>query len=753
MKAWALDARLPLMAARGACVYPLVRERMLTSWIVSAPFGSNAALETSAPALVTAAETFLRTHAAETVEGVVAQRALGHYWESLRQYLAIRLGDAGAKEALRAMVSESRDIGSLLAPPGPRARLFRAARTHAMHAEGTPSELRWWEPAEPMRAARLRMLRARLDTEARELLELRYTRALSLDELAFVIDRPLEEARRAFDAAHARAEKVLRASGVARRELEDHLLEAFALSRAGRGRSSSPYLSVGEVVGNRYEIESHLGSGAFADVYRARDREVPDHVVALKMRRVPSDHDDSRSAARRELQLIASVFHPSVVQLKDHGWHDGRLWFVMPYYRGETLAARLRKGPLSRAEARTIFEPLANALAAMHRSGVRHQDIKPENIFLAELDPGETGEATILPVLLDLGVAVRDAEAVLAGTPLYFAPEVAARFGGIPDPPALSDRSDVFALALALRNALEPQTAEDIVGGSVDAFIARRARRAPAPPSSSSLRFLRPSFERWLSLRPDERPTAEELARELRILTQPEERRARRSAVLRWVVPVVIAFVALGSAGFWIASRETELSRLEAERARQQAHAQRLLALAAQARAANIREDLTAEARARQALQEEVERLELEYQSSRLTRDELVMALARTEGELSMQEQRFAEASRQAARDIAALEAERDALQEELAAQAELLAQARSRAAALAAAEEERRQREEEAEQARREAEARIAQLELQLEALRPARVPKSPFEEPSSDENESPSEPESKPEEAPSSE
>lgn len=704
---------------------------MAVGWtLVSAPLGSNAALESSAPALVTAAETFLRTHSGETVEGVVAQRALGHYWESIRQYLTIRLGRAGAQGAMRSMARESAEVGSLLAPPGPRARLFRAARARIGGAAAEAHALRWWEPADPARAARLRELRASLDADARELLELRHTRALSVDELAFVLERPLDETARDVERARSRAERLLRAAGVARRHVEDHLLEAFALERATGDRSPAPRLAEGEVVGDRYEIESHLGSGAFADVYRARDREVPDHVVALKIRRLASEHEASRSAARRELRLIASVFHPSVVQLKDHGWHDGRLWFVMPYYRGDTLAARLRRGPLSRAEARTIFEPLANALAAMHRSGVRHQDIKPENIFLAELDPGESGEATVLPVLLDLGVAVRDAEAVLAGTPCYFAPEVAARFAGIPDPPALSNRSDVFSLALALRNAIEPDTMEDIVGGSVDAFIARRARRGPEAPSSSPLAFLRPSFERWLSLRPDERPTAEALARELRVLTLPEERRARRSAVLRWIAPVVVAFVALGAAGFWIASRETELSRLEAERARQQARAQRLIARSAQARAANFREDLTAESRARQALQQEVRRLELEYQSSRLTRDELVSALAHAEGELRVREQRFADSSRESARSLAALQAERDALQAQLTEQAADLAQARSRYAALADVEEDLRRRAGEADQARQDAEAAVNRMQIELNALRPARVPSSPFGE-----------------------
>src|SRR5690606_30608451 len=91
-------------------------------------------------------------------------------------------------------------------------------------------------------------------------------------------------------------------------------------------------LTVGDVVASRYRVEELLGAGAFADVYRAADLEVPDHVVALKLFRLPASND---GVAVRELRLIASVSHPSVVQFKDHGWHEGRIFFVMPFYRGE----------------------------------------------------------------------------------------------------------------------------------------------------------------------------------------------------------------------------------------------------------------------------------------------------------------------------------------------------------------------------------------------------------------------------------
>ncbi|HEY8430022.1 MAG TPA: hypothetical protein VIL20_16685, partial [Sandaracinaceae bacterium] len=340
---------------------------------------------------------------------------------------------------------------------------------------------------------------------------------------------------------------------------------------------------------------------------------------------------------------------------------------------------------------------------------------------------GTGSDAPILPVLLDLGVAVRDAEAVLAGTPGYFAPEVAALFAGIPDPPALSDRSDVFSLALTLRNALEPETMEDVVGGSVDAFVARRARRTPAPPSSRSLAYLRPCFERWLALSPDERPSADQLARELRVLTEPEERRERTWAILRWVVPLVVAFVTLGSTGLWIASREAKFQRLEAERARQMAAAQRAIAQSAQARAADFRQDLTEEARMRRELEQQIAELQREYQSSRLTREDLVSRLARTEAELSLLEQRHEESARHAARELSALREERDRLRAELEASQAALAQAQSRQAALAETEQQLRRRLSELEREREEAEEQSVALRTALE-IAGAQVPPSPY-------------------------
>jgi serine/threonine protein kinase len=389
-------------------------------------------------------------------------------------------------------------------------------------------------------------------------------------------------------------------------------------------------LEIGTLIGERYEIEALLGAGAFADVYRARDREVTDHVVALKILRRRAGDAHAVRAALRELQLIASVFHPSVVQLKDHGWHAGRLWFVMPLYRGETLADRLRRGPLDRATAREIFEPLAEALATMHRAGVRHQDVKPENVFLANIDPeGAQESRRILPVLLDLGVAAKDAELVLAGTPAYFAPEVAARFSGMPDPPPVGPKADVFSLALTLRDALDPTMRDPVAAGAVDAFVSVRRGRRPPPPSRRDLRDLEPWFERWLQVSPDRRPNADEFRRELRALTRPAEQRARRIGLLRWVVPASIAVAALFGSVVSVYSREASLRRIEAEE-------QRVRADRARERAASIHASLEEEEARRRKLEEDVARLDAQYQKSRMTREELVARLATVETEFSL---------------------------------------------------------------------------------------------------------------------
>lgn len=619
----------------------------MTSWVErpDTAAGTGKATQSSLRAVPTfdiAARSILESQAiAGTVASMVAGRVLDHHWESLFQYAAVRVGPKLAAQLLQALESQIEDAPRVEEQDAasPRAQLYRRMRELIERAPArplAPDASAWWTPESASLRERLVGLRRQLTPKTAELLELRFTRRLTPIEIAHVLTSPLGEVEQQLAEGFALAVRMLGKRPPSRdRTLEGALLEAFALDsrsvRAPRRSRRKPVLEPGALIAERYEVEALLGAGAFADVYRARDRDVTDHVVALKILRTASADTRSVRAALRELQLIASVFHPSVVQLKDHGWHEGKLWFVMPLYRGETLATRLSRGPLTRREAREIFEPLTEALASMHRAGVRHQDVKPENVFLANINPDtEASDARrILPVLLDLGVAAKDAELVLAGTPAYFAPEVAARFAGAADPPPVGPKADVFSLALTLRRALDPDTAEDVAGGAVDAFVAFRAMRAPRPPERRDLRDLRPYFERWLSLAPDQRPTADELHRELKVLTAPEERAARRLSLMRWAIPTAIALLALFSTVVYVLSREAALQRLQAVEARARADQ-------ARERAASISASLSEQEARRRELEEHVARLEQQYQTSRLTREQLASRLAQTEGEMAV---------------------------------------------------------------------------------------------------------------------
>ena len=308
----------------------------------------------------------------------------------------------------------------------------------------------------------------------------------------------------------------------------------------GQAPSNAPIktLEVGDTIGERYVIDEAISAGSFGAVFRAKDRQIPNHQVALKLLHKPAASEEEKEGALRELTLIASVSHPSVVQFKDYGWFEGRLWFAMPWYRGQTLDKRFDRGDgiaeLTRKEARPLFERIALGLQAMHDVGINHYDIKPENIFLADIAGFEGG----LPVLLDLGISSKRGEGPKGLTPEYAAPEVAGTVLGETETP-ISAAADVFSLALVLRNLLEPETSPNI-GGEVVAILHARATEPIPAFTRRDLKYLQPTFDRMLSHDPADRPTATEFADELAVLTAPEERREARARILRRVVPILL---------------------------------------------------------------------------------------------------------------------------------------------------------------------------------------------------------------------
>jgi len=131
-----------------------------------------------------------------------------------------------------------------------------------------------------------------------------------------------------------------------------------------------------------YEIESPLGAGGMGEVYRARDTRL-DRTVAIKI--LPSHlADDAQAQQRfeREAKAISSLNHPHICTLHDVGAQNGISYLVMEHLQGESLEARLKKGPLPLKQALECGVQICDALEKAHRAGIVHRDLKPANIML-----------------------------------------------------------------------------------------------------------------------------------------------------------------------------------------------------------------------------------------------------------------------------------------------------------------------------------------------------------------------------------
>ena len=166
-----------------------------------------------------------------------------------------------------------------------------------------------------------------------------------------------------------------------------------------------------------------IDKGSFGSVFRARDPKLQTD-VALKLAALRDGVAIDPAGALTEARLLARVRHPNVVRVHGVDVIDGHVGIWMELVDGESLAALLRRqGPLSAREAALIGADLCHALAAVHRAGLIHGDVKARNVMR------EAGGRT---VLMDFGtgkeIGVRPASPAsgldLAGTPLYLAPEV-----------------------------------------------------------------------------------------------------------------------------------------------------------------------------------------------------------------------------------------------------------------------------------------------------------------------------------------
>ena len=195
-----------------------------------------------------------------------------------------------------------------------------------------------------------------------------------------------------------------------------------------------------------YRIGRTLGVGAFGAVYEAFRTPLNKRVALKVLHPEMATNQDAVARFIREAELVAQIEHPNIVAVLDVGVESGVPFLAMEFLEGETLAARLARGPMTLTAALDVMLPVISAVAVVHERGVIHRDLKPDNIYLARKITG-----AVVPVLLDFGIAkVQEARHSmtrthsLMGTPFYMSPEQAREARNV------DARSDQWTLAVIL---------------------------------------------------------------------------------------------------------------------------------------------------------------------------------------------------------------------------------------------------------------------------------------------------------------
>ncbi|MFF9984135.1 serine/threonine-protein kinase [Streptomyces erythrochromogenes] len=273
-------------------------------------------------------------------------------------------------------------------------------------------------------------------------------------------------------------------------------------------------------VGSKYLLEEPLGRGATGTVWRARQRETagaeaavagqPGETVAIKVLKEELAQDaDIVMRFLRERSVLLRLTHPNIVRTRDLVVEGDLLALVMDLIEGPDLHRYLREnGPFTPVAASLLTAQIADALAASHADGVVHRDLKPANVLLDERG------GQMKPMLTDFGIArLADSPGLtrtheFVGTPAYVAPESAE---GRPQTSAV----DIYGAGILLYELLTGRP--PFAGGTALEVLHRHLSEEPQRPSTVP-EPLWTVVERCLRKEPNERPSAQSLARGLRVV-------------------------------------------------------------------------------------------------------------------------------------------------------------------------------------------------------------------------------------------
>jgi len=250
----------------------------------------------------------------------------------------------------------------------------------------------------------------------------------------------------------------------------------------GSALSSSSELLPGMVIRDKYQILQQIGSGGMATVYQVRHLAF-NEILAIKLINSQlADGDQFNKRLRAEAVIARKLRHPNAVHVEDlDRTEDGRPFIVMEYVEGQNLRTVIRReGPLPTLRALRIAVQVVSALAAAHKLGIIHRDIKPDNIHLIRLPDGSD-----FVKVLDFGIAkftqglsssALTGSGLVVGTPQYVSPEQAmGKQAG-----DLDGRSDLYTLGIVLYEMVTgrvPFDSDTPVG-----LLVHHLHTAPVPP-------------------------------------------------------------------------------------------------------------------------------------------------------------------------------------------------------------------------------------------------------------------------------
>jgi eukaryotic-like serine/threonine-protein kinase len=329
-------------------------------------------------------------------------------------------------------------------------------------------------------------------------------------------------------------------------------------------------LTAGQKLGP-YEIVAPLGAGGMGEVYRARDTRLGRDVAIKVLPPGMADDPERRARFEREARAVAALNHPHICVIHDVGRAPGEAgsgetdYLVMELVEGETLADRVKRGPLPVADTLRIGAEIAEALDRAHRAGIVHRDLKPANVMLSKsgtklMDFGlarAAGAAAGGSSGSQLATMSRPvtAEGHIVGTFQYMAPEQL-------EGREADARADVWALGATLyematgTRPFEGESTASLIGAIMRAEPQPLAERAPASPAS-----LERVIRICLAKDPDQRwQSAGDIARMLRgldgtasgsgtaVAVAPRRRSARES--IAWTLAVLLPLAAFAAARF-----------------------------------------------------------------------------------------------------------------------------------------------------------------------------------------------------------